>query len=240
MSIWGGLLGGLIGFSFGGPFGALLGSFLGSKLSSKNKSSNFIHDNKKIFALSLIILTAKLSKIDGLVSKEELFAIKEKLKIPDEEISNIKQIFDKAKQDPLSYEPYAQQIYDIFNRDPGVLEEVINILLYVAEADGNVSSEELSMISNIGKIFGIDDIKFKSILESRKSSDKINPFIVLGCKPEDDLKLIRKKYIELSKLHHPDILNSKGVPKELIDQSKKKMRSINLAWDQVQKIKNKN
>ena len=56
-------------------------------------------------------------------------------------------------------------------------------------------------------------------------------------KPDDDLLLIRKKYIQLSKENHPDLLISKGVPSEVIDESKKKMRAINLAWDQIQKLK---
>ncbi|MDP6211896.1 MAG: TerB family tellurite resistance protein, partial [SAR324 cluster bacterium] len=36
-----------------------------------------------------------------------------------------------------------------------VLEEVINILFYIAEADGNVSESELNMIQKIAQIFGI-------------------------------------------------------------------------------------
>jgi hypothetical protein len=32
---------------------------------------------------------------------------------------------------------------------------------------------------------------------------------------------------------------SKGVPVEVIDESKNKMRSINVAWEQVQKLKNR-
>ena len=79
--------------------------------------------------------------------------------------------------------------------------------------------------------------QFNSIKESRKSSDKLNPYVVLGSNPEENLQTIRKKYLQLSKEHHPDILISKGVPKEVIKESKKKMRAINSAWDQVQKLK---
>ena len=46
-----------------------------------------------------------------------------------------------------------------------------------------------------------------------------------------------KRYLQLSKEHHPDILISKGVPQEVIEESKKKMRAINSAWDQIQKLK---
>ena len=62
-------------------------------------------------------------------------------------------------------------------------------------------------------------------------------YVVLESKPDDDISEIRKKYLVLSKQHHPDLLLSKGVPEEVIEESKKKMRSINSAWDQIQKLK---
>ena len=239
MSIWGSLLGGVIGFSLGGPFGALLGSFLGGKISRITSSSSFTsqQNSQQIFALSLIILSAKLSKADGRVSKEELIAVKEKLQIPDSEIDQVAKIFNKAKDESTGYEPYAKQISEIFKGNQNVLEEVINILFYIAEADGHVSNEEESMIANIAFIFGLSQNQYESIKESRKSSDKLNPYIVLESQPTDDLKSIRKKYIKLSKEHHPDLLISKGVPNEVINESKNKMRAINAAWDQIQKLK---
>ena len=240
MSIWGSLIGGMVGFSLGGPFGMLLGSLIGGKISkSKARVSGFnsFAQPQQIFALSLIVLSAKLSKADGQVSKEELIAVKDKLKIPENEIEQVGKIFNKAKEESAGYEPYAQQISQIYKNNPNVLEEVINILFYIAEADGNVSQSEINMIQHIAQIFGLNQSQFNSIQESRKGSDKLNPYIVLGSKPEDGLPLIRKKYIQLSKENHPDLLISKGVPSEVIDESKKKMRAINLAWDKIQKLK---
>tara|TARA_B100001123_G_scaffold183821_1_gene210465 strand:- start:434 stop:1156 length:723 start_codon:yes stop_codon:yes gene_type:complete len=239
MSIWGSLIGGMIGFSLGGPFGMLLGSVIGGKISrarSGTRMGSFAQP-QQIFALSLIILSAKLSKADGQVSREELLAVKDKLKIPENELDQVGKIFNKAKAESTGYEPYAQQIAQIYRGNLNVLEEVINILFYIAEADGKVSSSELKMIERIAQIFGLNQSQFNSIRESRKSSDKLNPFIVLESKPDDDLQKIRKKYLQLSKEHHPDLLISKGVPEEVIQESKNKMRAINSAWDQVQKLK---
>ena len=93
------------------------------------------------------------------------------------------------------------------------------------------------MIEKIAQIFGLNEVQFNSIIESRKSSDKLNPYIVLESNPDDSIENIRKKYLKLSKEHHPDLLMSKGVPQEVIDESKAKMRAINSAWDQIQKSK---
>ena len=187
MSIWGSLIGGMVGFSLGGPFGMLLGSLIGGKISRarSGKTGNFgaFAQPQQIFALSLIVLSAKLSKADGQVSKEELIAVRDKLKIPENEIEQVGKIFNKAKQESKGYEPYAQQIAQIYKNNSNVLEEVINILFYIAEADGNVSQSELDMMQNIARIFGLNQAQFNSIKESRKSSDKLNPYIVLESKP---------------------------------------------------------
>ena len=239
MAIWGSLIGGMIGFSLGGPFGLLLGSLIGGKISRTRSGGGFrsFAQPQQIFALSLIVLSAKLSKADGKVSKEELVAVKDKLKIPDNELDQVGKIFNKAKEESTGYEPYAQQIAQIYKGNLNVLEEVINILFYIAEADGNVSNSELKMIEHIAQIFGLSQIQFNGIKEGRKSSDKLNPYIVLESKPDDDIQTIRKRYLKLSKEHHPDLLISKGVPEEVIKESKNKMRAINSAWDQIQKLK---
>jgi DnaJ like chaperone protein len=239
MSIWGSLIGGMIGLSLGGPFGMLLGSLIGGKISRTRSSGGYraFAQPQQVFALSLIVLSAKLSKADGQVSREELIAVKDKLKIPENELDQVGKIFNQAKQESTGYEPYAQQIAQIYKRNLNVLEEVVNILFYIAEADGNVSESELRMIEHIAQIFGLNENQINSIKESRKSSDKLNPYIVLESNPSDDLQIIRKKYLKLSKEHHPDLLINKGVPKEVIEESKKKMRAINSAWDQIQKLK---
>ena len=240
MSIRGSLVGGMIGFSLGGPFGMLLGSLIGGKVSRSRRSFKSFAQPQQIFALALIVLSAKLSKADGQVSKQELVAVKDKLKITEHELDQVGKIFNKAKEESTGYEQYAQQISDIYKGNTNVLEEVINILFYIAEADGNVSDQEYKMIQHVSQIFGLNDMQFNGIVEGRKSSDKLNPYVVLESKPDDNLGDIRKKYLKLSKEHHPDLLLSKGVPQEVIEESKNKMRAINSAWDLVQKLKTKN
>jgi len=239
MSIWGSLLGGVVGFSFGGPIGALIGSMIGGRLSSSRRHGfqQGFAQQQQIFAIALIILTAKLAKVDGHVSKEELIAVKEKLKIPKHEVDQVGKIFNKAKEDSLGYEPYAQQISQIYRGNPAVLDEVINILFYIAEADGKVSDSEVNYIKKVATIFGLNTNQFEGIREARVGSHKQNPYIILGCDPNEDLQTIRKKYIQLSKEHHPDVLMSKGLPKELMAESEKKLAAINSAYDKIEKMK---
>ena len=235
MSIWGRIIGGAIGWSLLGPFGIIIGSIIGSKISSKGSFGSKAQP-QQIFAVALIVLSAKVCKADNVVTKKELLAVKEKLKIPESEIDSVGKLFNAAAKESTGYEPYCTQLNSVFANAPQVKEEIINILLYISESDG-IDIRETDLIKDIAKNLGFDDRKFQSIQESRKSSDKLNPYIVLGCNAEDSLQDIRKKYLLLSKEHHPDLLIAKGVPLEILEESKKKMRAINSAWDQIQKNK---
>ena len=87
MSIWGKIIGGTAGFALGGPLGAILGVMAGNVFDKSKKTKfnfNQISNQQKqnIFALSIIILSAKIAKSDGVVTKDEIIAFKEKFKIP--------------------------------------------------------------------------------------------------------------------------------------------------------------
>ena len=83
MSIWGKIIGGTAGFALGGPIGAILGIMVGGSIDrSRKKFQNFKsipHEQKQnLFALSIIILSAKVAKADGQVTKDEIHAFKDK------------------------------------------------------------------------------------------------------------------------------------------------------------------
>ena len=113
MSIWGKIIGGTAGFALGGPIGAILGVMAGnvfdkSKKIKFNKISN--QQKQNIFALSIIILSAKIAKSDGVVTKDEILAFKEKFNIPSNEMKNVAKIFDEAKKSKFGYEKIADQV----------------------------------------------------------------------------------------------------------------------------------
>ena len=148
MSIWGSLIGGMIGLSLGGPFGMLLGSIIGSKVSrSRTQGYKSFANPQQVFALSLIVLSAKLSKVDCNVSKEELIAVKDKLRIPDNEIDQVGKIFNKAKEESSGYEPYAIQISKIYKENLNVLEEVKPI--YKEFKGWNISIEKVELFEEL-------------------------------------------------------------------------------------------
>ena len=238
MSIWGKIIGGTAGFAIGGPIGAILGVMAGNvydKSQRKNFNLHQIPNEQKhnIFALSVIILAAKIAKSDGVVTKDEIYAFKEKFKISSKDMQHVGKIFNEAKKTPYGYEKIAQQVSHLFLDNKIVLEELLNNLFYIAEADGNISENELNFLKSVSLYFNIDEISFQRIYQARLNDKESDPYKVLAVNRNDSNEEIRKKWIELNKEHHPDNLLAKGLPEEFVEQANKELSSINLAYDKI-------
>ena len=244
MSIWGKIIGGTAGFALGGPLGAIFGIMAGSAFDRRNKKnfkySQFSQQQKQqIFTLSIIILSAKLSKADGKVTKDEVNAFKEKFKISKKDMSQVGKIFDEAKKEVYGYKQIADQIGILFADNKVILEELLNNLFYIAASDGNVSLSEIEMLKSISKSFNFTENEYQRIFQLSLKNNQSDPYKILGVSRQDDDLTIRKKWITLNKEHHPDNLIAKGMPKEFIEQSNKELAAINLAYDKIKEIRAK-
>jgi len=241
MSVWGKIIGGAAGFAIGGPLGAILGVMAGSAFDNKKKVFNYsnINNNQKqqIFALSIIVLSAKLAKSDGAVTIDEINAFKEKFRIPKNEISKVSKIFNEAKKSVYGYKQVADQVGILFSDNKILLEELLNNLFFIAASDGNISVNEIDLLKSISKSFKFSEKDFQRIFQTNINNKEADPYKVLGVSRDDDDDKIRKKWIKLNKEHHPDNLISKGMPKEFIERANDELASINLAYDKIKDLR---
>ena len=242
MSIWGKIIGGTTGFALGGPLGAIIGIIIGGSFdrsARKFSSSNQISQQQKqnVFALCIIVLSAKIAKADGQVTKEEIYTFKEKFNIQAEEMSEVSKIFNEAKKSSFGFKNIADQVGNLFSDNKVLLEQLLNNLFYIAEADGLTSINELEVLRSISQSFHFNETDFQRIFHSRLNNKESDPYKILGVTREDSDNNIRKKWIELSKEHHPDYLIAKGMPKEFIKEANKELSSINLAYDKIKELR---
>ena len=245
MSIWGKIIGGTTGFALGGPLGAIIGMMIGGSFdrsARKFSSSNQISQQQKqnVFALCIIVLSAKIAKADGQVTKEEIYTFKEKFNIQAEEMSEVSKIFNEAKKSSFGFKNIADQVGNLFSDNKVLLEQLLNNLFYIAEADGLTSSKEVEVLRSISQSFHFNETDFQRIFHSRLNNKESDPYKILGVTREDSDNNIRKKWIELSKEHHPDYLIAKGMPKEFIKEANKELSSINLAYDKIKELRDFN
>lgn len=240
MSIWGKVLGGAAGFAIGGPLGALLGAVAGHAVDQfrdqQTQQPPADDATKRIgFTIGVIVLSAKMAKADGRVTRDEIKAFREKFHIPPDEEKNVARLFDRAKRDARGFEPYAQQIARMLRDTPNVLEELLDCLFHIAKADGSVHPEELRYLEEVAAIFGFDADEFARIRASHMGPDASDPYTVLGIDRSAGDDEVRRRYRELIREHHPDRLMAQGLPEEFVEVANQKMASINAAYDQIEK-----
>ena len=125
----------------------------------------------------------------------------------------------------------------LFSDNKLMLEELLNNLFFIVEADGNISVSELEVLKSISHSFNLSENDFQRIFNSRLNEKESDPNKVLDVKREDSDDEIRKKWILLTKEHHPDNLIAKGMPQEFVDQANKELSAINLAYDKIKKYR---
>ena len=235
MAIWGKIIGGAAGFALGGPLGALLGAAAGHALDRKHDSVDVSgHDQREIaFTLAVIALSAKMAKVDGQVTRDEVNAFKQLFHIPPSEAKNVGKIFDEAKKSSNGFEQYAEQVAMMFSRQPSVLEELLGGLFHIAKADGVMHPAELQFLQKVALIFGFDEHSFERIRASHIPDSKTSPYEILGVNPNADDSEVKAAYRKLSRENHPDSLMADGMPQEFVDIANEKMAAINAAYDAV-------
>ena len=245
MSIWGKIVGGAAGFALGGPIGALVGVAAGhfvDRVSARGRSAAGpgapgIETKRQVFAIALIVLCAKMAKADGQVTRDEIEAFKRIFRVPEGEMEQVGQIFNEARRESTGFEPYAEQVMEIFPHNRHVREELLAALFHIAQADGIIHEGELAFLKAVARIFQFDERDFDRIFSSHLGSDDADPYQILGVDRDAEDSEIKKAYRDLMRENHPDRLMAQGLPQEMIDVANEKVAHINDAYDRVTKMR---
>lgn len=257
--MWGKIIGSFAGFAMGGPFGALFGAAAGhayDRMHEENPetqlppprsdgtaSLGYTYDGRgseaarqTAFTIAVIVLGAKVAKVDGSVNRAEIDAFKEVFRVPPREARKVGRVYNSARQNASDFEPYAQQMAILFRSEPAVLEDLLASLFYIARADGDIKPSEMTFLRRVGDLFGLDALAFERVRSMFMSSGvPADPYGVLGLSRAASDAELKNTYRRLIREHHPDALSAKGVPKSFMEVANQKMAAINAAYDQIQR-----
>ena len=233
MSVWGKFIVSAAGFALGGPIGALIGVVAGHAI-DKIKTKQILPEESALkqigFTVGVIVLSAKMAKADGKVTKEEIRAFQNKISVPENEIKNVARLWDQAKKTTDGFEVYAQQICQLLGNNSSVLEELLNLLIIIAKADGKITKSEILYLKQVSIIFGFSIEKFERIYSSNLGEIS-DPYQILGVTRKTPIVEIKNKWKLLASNHHPDKLIAQGLPIDFIEKSTNRLQEINNAWD---------
>lgn len=249
MNIWGKIVGGTAGFAIGGPIAALLGVMAGHAvdhvLDSRVSSETAVatpadpKDHPGLrqigFTVGVIALGAKMARVDGEVTPDEVDAFRSFFHVPPSEEKNVQRFFDLAKRDPGGFEPYARQVAALFPDAPEILEEVLNGLFDIAKANGTVAPVEAEYLAQVARIFGLSAARFERAKAAALGVVDCEPCVILGIDPLATDEQIREAWLRLVQANHPDRLLAQGLPQEAVALANRKLAVINDAYDRLKR-----
>ncbi len=242
MAIWGKLIGGAAGFALGGPIGALIGAVTGhvvdkfrddGRRAEGTRADSASESRQVAFTVAIIVLGAKLAKVDGAVTKDEIAVFKRVFRIPAEESARVGAIFNEARRTARGFEPYAEQVAELFHANPMVLEELLDALFLVAKADGVMHPAEIDYLRDVADIFGFSERHFDRIHARHKQPDKADPYEILGVPHDISDRDLKSRHRKLVLENHPDKLIAQGMPEDFINLANDKLAAINAAHDKI-------
>ncbi len=256
--MWGKIIGGVAGFAVGGPLGAVVGAALGhaaeagglgqlgenfripgiSQVNPARLAAMFGR-KEQVFAVCVVVLSAKLAKCDGPVNRAEIDAFKHSFRIPPQSAHDIARLFDQARDSPDSFEGYATQLGEAFADAPGVLEDVLAALFTIAKADKPLTMAEQQFLLAVCHKLGLGKTAWErassGAARQPPPADGEDPYEVLGVARTASGEAIHAAWKRLMRENHPDSLASRGVPAEFIARAGDKVARINAAWDRVKR-----
>jgi DnaJ like chaperone protein len=255
MGYWGKIIGGVAGFAMGGPMGAVFGAALGHAADrgavpnvrlpfgpqmgwNPARVAAMFNRRDQLFAICVVVLSAKLAKCDGSVKREEIDAFRRQFRIPPEAVRDIGRLFDQARDSADGFEPYAVQLGEAFADNRGMLEDVLTALFVIARADGPINGRELDFLSRTHRNFGLDQLTWNRArggMPRQPASDEPDAYVVLGVQRSASVEDIRETWKRLMRENHPDSLAARGVPAEFIARANDKVARINAAWDRIKR-----
>jgi DnaJ like chaperone protein len=252
LGVWGKVIGGLAGFVTGGPFGAVVGAALGHAADTATGSRGpalppnaaslaaLLGSKEQLFAIGVVVLSAKLAKCDGPVTRPEIDAFKRMFRIPPENLREVGRLFDSARESPEGHAAFARQLGEAFADNKAMLEDVLAALFHIARADGALTRAEVTFLQDVQVAFGLDAAAWERARDGRSAGSAPaptgpDPYAVLGVARDAPDDAVRQAWRQLMRENHPDSLASRGVPADFVRRATDKVAEINAAWDRIKR-----
>ncbi|HJE65787.1 MAG TPA: DnaJ domain-containing protein [Campylobacter avium] len=205
-----------------------------------------IDEYKKRMNYYVIALLAKIAKSDGRVSENEADMISQILD------ANAR---DKRERDFLkaTFNEHKDNINDVFMVAREFTQEVplakkeflnvLNLLVFMAFIDGEMNAKKEEMLKEIARAFCVSEYELKAFIEGISSRKNANSkamsldeaYKILELDKNASLNELKKRYRELAKKYHPDILNANNVSKEELERGVERFHKINEAYELIKK-----
>ena len=203
----------------------------------------------------LVAMLAKVAKADGKVSELEaeilshtFSDISNHFENSDDVREQLKSIYKQEMNTFDNTVGIAQKYLKLTKRDYSKRVKVMEYLLNLAFIDGDFSQAEFMITEDIANTLEIKRADFEAMIASfeqyytqKQNSKELSldkAYQVLNASKDEEMSAIKKKYRQLVKENHPDIITGQGASQSIIDEATTKLQEINEAYEIIKKDKN--
>ncbi len=194
-------------------------------------------DTDPVFAAAVIALAAKLARVDGVVLPEEQAAFRMALQADPHSQRQVDHLFDLAQQTSRGFEGYAHKLAKRYCGQPSILEDVLDVLFFIAKADGHLSRSEHEYLQAVAEAFGFHGHEFARIRASHvgwgADDPTDHPYVILGISPDASDEDLRRAWRHALVANHPDKAMARGFAGAFVAMSGQKTAAINAAYQAI-------
>jgi DnaJ like chaperone protein len=253
------IIAGLLGWMVGGPIGAIAGLYIGHQF-DKGLANFFqpltVEQQQRIgacFFETTFSLLGYLAKSDGRISKAEIAQAEVLMAnmglTADHRLEAIR-LFKAGSQSDFSLNQVMQRFVSICGKQNNLVQSLLNYLISLALADGELHPAERKALQKVSEYLGISRALFERLLEmimaqaqfaganassgTANSADQLNSaYKALGVSASNSDAEIKKAYRKLLSENHPDKLMGQGMPEDMIKLATERTQEIRKAYELV-------
>jgi DnaJ like chaperone protein len=251
---WGKIIGGVIGLLRGGLTGALIGALLGHLVDRFLAGVIGVGATQKSFFDALFSTLGHLSKADGRVTESEIRMVETlmaRMQITGEDRQRAIRLFNRGKQTDFRLEQALREFtqHSVVRQD--LRQMFMEILVETAFSSGTITQAEHDILLRVAQQLRIPGRLFAAMLNARgarghgagarqpgvQGIPMDQAYAKLGLNRNASDAEVKKAYRKLVSQFHPDKLVSHGLPEEMLEIAKTRVREINTAYDQIKQTR---
>ena len=255
---WGKIIGGVLGLFKGGLSGALIGVLLGHMVDRFIAGFIGVSRAQEVFFDALFAALGHLSKADGRVSEAEIRMVEslmQRMDITGENRQRAIRLFNQGKQPDFDLDAALQPFMQYSAVRMDLRQMFLEVLVEAAFSSGSVSAEEAAILQRVAQRLHIPGQVFAAMMNARTGAggawygaggrqSAVHPqgrldeaYAKLGLKRSATDAEVKKAYRKLVSQYHPDKLVSRGLPEEMMEMAKTRVREINRAYDEIKQAR---
>ena len=252
------IIGGMVGFMImGGPFGALLGIYLGHQFDRARSgpiTGGQQQQARDSFFHTVFSLLGHVAKADGRVSSDEIAqaeALMDKMGLDSVTRKQAIELFKRGAKPEFSIDETMQDFMRICGRYNNLKQQLLNYLIALAMADGELDQLEQDVLAKVARHLGFSAALFKQFIDMIKAQSQFrgshagsgggrpfkdqlaDAYRALGVSSEDSDSQIKRAYRKLVSQNHPDKLIGQGMPEDMVNLATEKTQEIQAAYELI-------